>query len=234
MSVSASEAQHQLVRMAGRALGRHQLAHAYGHCSLRLNADFMLVCAPEPMGLLSPDSQGTVVSINAPLPGGVLGEVRLHQVIYRTRPEIKGICRTMPPSVMALSALQRVPKPRHGMGTYFWPEPAFWPDVQLIRDDQNATLAVQRMADSPALIMQGNGVVMCADDLRKACVLTWFLEDAARIELQALHCGLADQAAITEQAAAARATWNGGIMERMWAYLTAEDVEGQTRLAGNE
>lgn len=232
MSIATTEAAQRLVRRAARALGRNGLAHAYGHCSVRLDAEHMLVCAAQPMGHIPPGRDGTVVPVAGPLPDGVLGEVRLHQQIYQRRPEIRGVCRSMPASLMALSALGRVPIPRHGMGSYFWPQPPLWPDVQLIRDDERARQAIELMGDSPALVLTGNGVVVCADSLEKACVLTWFLEDAARIELQALASGLADSAPrLDAEAARGRATWAGGIAERMWAYLTEGDPEADGNLS---
>jgi ribulose-5-phosphate 4-epimerase/fuculose-1-phosphate aldolase len=43
-----------------------------------------------------------VVRIDGELPEGVLGEVRIHREIYRRRPEIQGVARTMPPKIMSL------------------------------------------------------------------------------------------------------------------------------------
>lgn len=227
-----SPAQQRLVRQAGRALGRNGLAHAYGHCSLRLDNDLsMLVCAAVPMGQIPVGVDGVVAAIDGALPPGVLGEVRLHQHIYQRRPDIRGVCRSMPPNLMALSALGRVPKVRHGIGSYFWPSPPMWPDVQLVRDDERAAQAIDLMSSAPALILAGNGVVVCAETLEKACVLTWFLEDAARIELEALRCGLADSGPLLSEAAAkTRATWSGGIAERMWTYMTEGDPENRAEL----
>ncbi len=230
MSTTDSRAVNQtlqrLVRRAARALGRTGLAHAYGHCSVRLDENSMLICAAMPMPHIPPGAPGTVVPVKGSLPQGVLGEVRLHQQIYSRRPEISGVCRSMPPSVMALSALGHSPLPRHGMGSYFWPKVPLWPDVQLIRDDDRAEEAVDLMGNAPALIMAGNGVVVCADSLEKACVLTWFLEDAARIELEAMRCGLATSGPVlSEKAAKRRATWGGGIAERMWDHMTNGDPE---------
>jgi HCOMODA/2-hydroxy-3-carboxy-muconic semialdehyde decarboxylase len=55
-------------------------------------------------------------------------------------------------------------------------------------------------------------------------VLTWYLEDMCRVELDALSVS-AEEAVISAEDAAARATWAGGIVERMWAYLTDGDPE---------
>jgi len=107
------------VRKAARALGRHRLAHAYGHVSARIDAGTFLVCAAQPMGLIAPGTPGTVVRIDGELPEGVLGEVRIHREIYRRRPEIQGVARTMPPKIMSLSTLRLTPKPRQGFGSFF-------------------------------------------------------------------------------------------------------------------
>ena len=55
MSYSAaavSDEQHRIVRLAARALGRAGLANAYGHCSIRLDEDRLLVCAAMPIALI--------------------------------------------------------------------------------------------------------------------------------------------------------------------------------------
>lgn len=93
---STKQAQ-RLVRMAARALGRAGLVHAYGHCSMRLDEECFLVCAAKPMGSIKTGDAGIVTPVNGPLPEGVLGEVRIHQQIYRRRPDVGGICRVMPP-----------------------------------------------------------------------------------------------------------------------------------------
>ena len=223
---AASPADERRVRMAARAAGRHGLAHAYGHCSLRLDAVHFLVCAPQPMGLIEPGEHGTVVSVHAPLPGTVLGEVRLHQQIYARRPDVRGIVRSMPPSVMALGTARRTPRPRHGMGAYFGAGARLWDDPQLVRDDERAAQVAEALDDANAIVMRGNGAVVAAASLEKALCLTWYLEDAARIELQLLGAGLADSGAILSPAECkARATDAGGIFERMWQYLTAHDPE---------
>ena len=84
------------VRKAARALARAGLVGAYGHCSVRLSDDESLVCASKAMGTILPTDAGTVVPISGPLPEGVLGEVRVHQQIYRHRPDVGAICRVFP------------------------------------------------------------------------------------------------------------------------------------------
>ncbi|WP_051298623.1 class II aldolase/adducin family protein [Marinobacterium litorale] len=216
--------QELIVRRAARSLGRHGLVHAYGHCSQRLDDTHFLVCAPKPMGTIAPGESGTVVNINEPLPAGVLGEVRIHREIYRQRPDVGGIVRSMPPKAMSLSALGRTPRMLHGMGSYFSPAIPLWNDPQLIRSDEAARSMTALIDRGNAVVMRGNGVVIAADSLPDAVVLTWYLEDAARIELDCLP-QTDNTLTLTEAEANARATRAGLIFERMWDYLTHGDPE---------
>lgn len=213
------------VRLAARALARANLVHAYGHCSARIDAKRFLVCPPEPMGLIAQGAACVEVPVDGPLPEGVLGEVRLHQQIYRRRPEARGVVRFMGPNAMALGATSTVPAMRHGFGTYFAPKVGLWNDVQLIRDDARAEGAVDAMGQGAGLLMRGNGAVTAGASLEEATVLAWYLEDMCRVELAARAAELADAHVIAPEAAAERATRAGRIVERMWDYLTAADPE---------
>lgn len=221
-----SEDLQRQLRVAARAIGRNGLAHAYGHCSRRLDEKNFLVCAPRPMGLIKPGESGTVVPIEGDLPNGVLGEVRLHQHIYRRRPEVEAIVRSMPPAVMALGTACRVPKSRHGMGAYFGEGPALWNDPQLVRDDQLASAVIETMGVRNSVVMRGNGLVVAAGSLEQVVSLTWYLEDAARLELSVLSAGLdSESMVLSTEERERRAVSAGGIFERMWEFLTAGDPE---------
>lgn len=221
------DAQQRLVRVAARAIGRAHLAHAYGHCSVRLSPSEFLVCAAKPMGLIGESDIGTVVNVDRALPDGVLGEVRIHQEIYRRHPHIGGVVRSMPPAVMALSAARLTPRCLHGIGTYFSAGVPLWDDPQLVRTPEQAAAVAETMGAASAVVMRGNGAVVAGASLEDAVVLTWYLEDAARMDLALRGAGLNDHAAVIPQTdAELRATRVGRIFERMWDYLTAGDSEG--------
>ncbi|WP_210405782.1 class II aldolase/adducin family protein [Achromobacter sp. HZ01] len=226
MSAAPDSGQQALVRVAARALARANLVHAYGHCSARIDADHFLVCAARPMGLIERGEPGTVVPVHGELPEGVLGEVRIHQHIYRLRPDVGGVVRSMPPTVMTLSTARVTPQPRHGMGSYFSPAVPLWDDPQLVRSDAQARGVAETLGAARAVAMRGNGAVVAAESLMHAVVLTWYLEDAARIELQLRSAGLANEGpTLALEEAARRAVGTGRIYERMWEYLSAGDPE---------
>lgn len=214
------------VRKAARALGRNKLGHAYGHVSARIDANSFLVCAPKPMGLITPKDEGTVVPIEGPLPDGVLGEVRCHQQIYMRRSDINGIARTFLRDVMTLSTFKRTPKPRIGFGSYFAPSPPLWDDPLLLRDNSMAAKLAETLDNARAIVMRGNGCILTGNTVEEAIVMAFYLEEAAKTELAVMATGKEESSIIySNEEANARAVSSGQIFERMWDYLTADDPE---------
>ena len=212
----------QRLRVACRAVGRAGLAHAYGHCSARLDALDFLVGPAKPLGLVADEDQCVRVRADALLPEGVLPEVRIHQQIYRNRPDVGGIVRFQSPKLMSLSTLGRTPAARHGLGSYFAPEPPLWPDPRLARDYEAASAIAAALGDARAIVLRGNGAVTVGRTIEEATVLAWFLEDAARVELDVLATGVEgwtyDAAEVKD-----RAVTSGKLFERMWDWLVAGD-----------
>ena len=93
------------LRMAARAVARAGLAHAYGHCSLRVDEGSFLVTPPRPLGLVEPADDLIPVLTAGPLPPAALPEVLAHQAIYGARPDLGAIVRFQAPQLMTLSTL---------------------------------------------------------------------------------------------------------------------------------
>lgn len=212
-------------------MARHGLAHAYGHVSTRIDARSFLVTPAMPLGCVEPGEPGVVVPIDGDLPPGALPEVRIHREIYCRRGDVGGICRVQPPAIMALSALGETPRALHGLGTYFAPAPPLWPGVALVRDDAQAEAVAEMMGPAAAIILSGNGAVVAGATIAEASAFTFFLEDAARLELAILPAraaGLSPREYNKEEVAA-RAVKAGALIERMWQYLCYGDPEWQPR-----
>lgn len=215
------------VRVAARALARHQLVQAWGHCSARIDERSFLVCASKAMGTIGVGEPGTVVDIHAPLPPGVLGEVRIHQQIYKIRPDVGGVCRIMPPNLMALSVLRTVPKPRHGVGA-FNAACKLWENSRLLRDDGLAAELAAHLGDAPSLVMRANGAVTVGPSIELAAGFAWCLEDAARMETlvrAAARGNDVDTACLSQEEIGLRQVSSGAVFERLWDYMTHGDTE---------
>ena len=215
----------RLLRLAARAMARAGLVHAYGHVSSRLDADRFLVSPAKPLGSVAPGETCTEMPTKGPLPDGVLGEVRIHQQIYARRADVGGIVRIQPPAAMALSVCRIVPRPLHGLGSYFTGGIPLWDDPALLRDDARAAELAALLGDARAIVLRGNGAVCVGGTIEQAAAHAFFLEDAARLELAVRAMPGAVPVPYTPEQAAARAVMTGGLYERMWDHLTAGDPE---------
>ena len=212
----------QRIRVACRAVGRAGLSHAYGHCSARLDASAFLVSPAKPLLLVSDRDEPVRVGVDGPLPSGALAEVRLHQQIYGCRADVGGIVRFQSPKLMSLSTLGRTPEARHGLGSYFAPRPPLWPNPRLARDDETARAIAAALGNARAIVLRGNGALTVGRSIEEATVLAWYLEDAARVELEVLATGV-DGLVFDAAEVADRAITSGNLFERMWDWLVAGD-----------
>lgn len=211
--------------MAARALANAGLVHAYGHCSVRHSAEQFWVSPSKPLSCVTADDSNLRVPVSGELPEGVLGEVRIHQQIYRRRTDVGAICRIMSPAVMTLSSQSLVPVPRHGLGAYF-DELPLWPDPALLRDDDKAAALAELLGSCLAVVMRGNGAVIAASTLQQAVTYSWFLEDAARLELAVRSAGFGEQAQrLSDDEVSARQVVTPDVFDRMWQHLTRDDPE---------
>jgi HCOMODA/2-hydroxy-3-carboxy-muconic semialdehyde decarboxylase len=214
------------VRRAARALARHGLVHAYGHVSARIDAGHLLVTPARPLGHLGHATPLVPTPVDGALADGALPEVRIHQAIYRARPDVGGVCRFQSPAVLALSAARRTPRALHGLGAYFAPAAPLWDDPLLVRDAERAGAVAALLADHRAIVLRGNGAVTVGATVREAACHAYFLEDAARLELAVLASQLA-ATPYTADEAARRASRDASLYDRMWDYLVGEDAAAQ-------
>jgi HCOMODA/2-hydroxy-3-carboxy-muconic semialdehyde decarboxylase len=205
-------------------MARAGLVHAYGHCSLRTDSERFIVSPPKPLGLTGTGDSPVAVSTTGALPPDALGEVVIHQHIYRRRGDVRGIVRFQSPSLTALSTLGLTPRARHGFGAYFAPCTPLYPNPRLVRDPASAAALVELLGPARGIVMRGNGAVTVGASIEEAVVMAWYLEDAARVELAILGTGLEGRE-FTPEEVADRATTAGRIIERMWDWLTADDPE---------
>ncbi|HEY4238359.1 MAG TPA: class II aldolase/adducin family protein [Kofleriaceae bacterium] len=204
------------VALAARALARHGLVHAYGHVSAR-SGDGFVVTGPHPLRIAAPLVE---VSLDGALPPGALPEVRMHQAIYRARPDVGGICRFQSPSVIALSAIGKTPRALHGLGAYA-PDAPLWDDPLLVRDPERAAGVATQLGAARAIVLRGNGAISVGATVREAACHAFFLEDAARVELAVLATR---EAAVpyTRAQCDARGAGDAQLYARMWEFLVAD------------
>ncbi len=204
---------------AAHALAAEGLVTAFGHVSVREEEqDSFLITPPRPLGSLEPDDKLLEVSLaEDELPEGVPGEAWIHWAVYKSRPDVEGICRAQPPISTALASAGVSIRPLHGQGAFLGEEVPVYDDARLIRDREAGEALAERLGSVGGIIMRGNGAVTVGSSLGAAVARMWVLEVSAEINRTAATVGAPQ--VLNEEEFSYWESVSEEILERIWSYL---------------
>lgn len=215
---------------ACRILAHEHLVAAFGHVSVRIPGTARLILSPRVgPGTVLPTSL-LVVDLRAEnrLPRGRRGvisgaarpplELPIHTAIYRAMPDVAAVCRIHGEAASVLSVLGISVRPLHFLGSVLGGEVPVHDEGDLITDEARGDAMVSAVRGRCALLLRGNGQVVVGATLAEACVRAIYLEEAARMQLQAMAVGT-PRYYTTAEIAVYRRAWDDPInIERVWDY----------------
>lgn len=182
----------QIVR-ACQILDAKGLTEAFGHVTARHPAgDRIFITSIAGMGLMDRENILTVDREGNVLEGELDRrpiEVFLHLAIYRSRPDVNGICRTHAPHVSAFGVTEQPLKPVHGFGGFLGARVPVHPESRLIETPELGNEVAGTLGDHEGVILRGNGECAVARSVPRACVKSLYMEESARLQLDARTLG---------------------------------------------
>ncbi len=123
-------------------------------------------------------------------------EIAIHGAIYQARPEVQAVCHNHSPSVVPFGVTGSSLRPIYHMGSLLGAEVPLWD----IADEFGETdLLVRTLAQGRSLaralgphkvaLMRGHGSVVAGRDLRDVVFTAFYMEQNARLQLQAAALG---------------------------------------------
>ena len=211
---------HEEVIAAAHALDAAGLVTAFGHVSFRDGQDGFRITPPKPLGSLSPDESLSEVSLaEDKLPEGVPGEAWVHWAIYKSRPDVEGICRAQPPISTALTSAGLPIRPLHGQGAFLGEEVPIYDDARLIRGREAGEALEENLAKAGGIVMRGNGAVTVGTSVGAAAARMWVLDRSAEMNKVAASAGTPRP--LSEEEFTYWDSVSEEILERIWSYLKA-------------
>lgn len=184
--ISTPRSRRADVAATARMVASAGLVEAFGHVSARTERGF-LITSTRPMSECTAEN---VIAVDADVP--VEGpvdrlplEAPMHGAIYRARPGVAAICRGHPPfAVIWGTTIECLPL-LHGLGGIAGTVVRVHPEIELVKSAEHADRVAATLGDDFSLLLAANGALSVGSDLLEAATRLWFLEERARVVVQA-------------------------------------------------
>jgi ribulose-5-phosphate 4-epimerase/fuculose-1-phosphate aldolase len=177
---------------ASHILHQQGIAAAFGHVSARIPGTDTFIFPPRMSpalvrqdNLLTLDIEGNQLSGS----GRPNTEFWIHARIYKARPDVQSVCHVHPPSCVVLGSLGETIRPLHASGAVFNNDVPVFDSITLIRSRELGDEVAKKLGRHEAMLLRGHGVNVAAKDVRRVCVLTLWMEEAATYQLRAMSAG---------------------------------------------
>ena len=177
--------------LAARMLAAAGLVEAFGHVSARTPAGF-LITSTRPM---LEATAGDVIGVESGIP--VIGpvdelplETSMHGAIYRVRPDVGAICRGHPPFAVVWGLGAECLPLAHGLGGMAGAVVRVHQEIQLVKTEEAGAAVADTLGADYSVLLQANGCLSVGSDLLEAATRLWYLEERARVVVQARSAGI--------------------------------------------
>jgi len=177
---------------ASHILHRQGIAAAFGHVSARIPDTNRFIFPPRMSpalvaidNLLELDVEGNQLAGD----GRPNTEFWIYARIYKARPDVQSVCHVHPPSCVVLSSLGETIRPMHASGAVFKNDVQVFDPITLIRTRELGDQVAATLGAHDAMLLRGHGVNVVAKDVRRVCVLTLWMEEAANFQLRGMSAG---------------------------------------------
>lgn len=177
---------------ASHILHQQGIAAAFGHVSARVPGTDRFIFPPRMSPALVRRDNLLVLDVDGNQLSGAgrpNTEFWIHARIYKARPDVQSVCHVHPPSCVVLGSLGETIRPLHASGAIFRNDVQVFDPVTLIRTRELGDQVAATLGRHGAMLLRGHGVNVADKDVRRVCVMTLWMEEAANYQLRAMAAG---------------------------------------------
>lgn len=210
---------------ASHILHRQGIAAAFGHVSARIPGTDTFIFPPRMSPALVRKDNLLVLDVDG---NQLSGEGRpntefwIHARIYKARPDVHSVCHVHPPSCVVLGSLGETIRPLHASGAIFRDEVQVFDPVTLIRTRELGDQVAATLGKHGAMLLRGHGVNVADKDVRRVCVMTLWMEEAANYQLRAMSAGKPRYFTPAELEVVYAQVSGEEVSNRAWEYFSSQ------------
>jgi len=200
-----------------RIISHEGLSDAFAHLSARLNAGQNMLFMPRKSPALVKARELFVADFKKVVP-----QSTVHQAIYKIRKDVGSVLHFHSPSVILLSVVGETVKPMHNYSAIFYEGVPVFEGTGQVESPERAGEIAQILGPAKAVILRGHGAVVVGQNIREACILSLYLEESARLQVEAIKVGTPKFFSSDEAERIAKRTFKAASTERAWEHFKAK------------
>jgi L-fuculose-phosphate aldolase len=102
---------------------------------------------------------------------------------------VQSFCHVHPPGCVVLGSLGETIRPLHASGAIFRNNVPIFDPITLIRTRELGDAVAKTLGQHGAMLLRGHGVNVADKHVRRVCVMTLWMEEAANYQLRAMSAG---------------------------------------------
>jgi ribulose-5-phosphate 4-epimerase/fuculose-1-phosphate aldolase len=197
-----------------RIISHEGLSDAFAHLSVRMENRKKMLFMPRKSPALVKTSDLFVVDLEAAVP-----QSAVHQAIYRHREDVRSVIHFHSPAVILLSVVGETVRPMHNYSAIFYEGVPVFEGTGQVESPERAGEIAEILGSAKAVILRGHGAVVVAQSIREVCMLALYLEESARLQVEAMKLGSPKFISQPEAKRIAQRTFKPSSTERAWEHF---------------
>ena len=142
----------------------------------------------------------------------------VHQAVYKAREDAGAVIHFHSPAVILLSVVGQTVQPMHNYSAIFYEGVPVFAGTGQVESPERAGEIAQLLGPAKAVILRGHGAVVVGESIREVCILALYLEESARLQVEAMKLGTPKFVSRQEAERIAKRTFKPASTERAWDH----------------
>ncbi|MFQ5904630.1 MAG: class II aldolase/adducin family protein [Candidatus Binatia bacterium] len=199
---------------AMRIINQQGLSDAFAHLSVRVNGGKRMLFMPRKSPALVMAKDLFVVDLEK-----VVSQSTVHQAIYKARQDIECVIHFHSPYVILLSVMGQTIRPMHNYSAIFYEGVPLFEAPGQVETPERAGEIARLLGPAKAALLRGHGAVVVGHTIPEVCILSLYLEESARLQVETMKLGTPQYLSRDEAERVARRTFRPESTLRAWEHF---------------
>jgi 3-hydroxy-2-methylpyridine-4,5-dicarboxylate 4-decarboxylase len=197
-----------------RIISHEGLSDAFAHLSARVDGGKKMLFMPRKSPSIVKAKELFIVDFDKAVP-----QSAVHQAVYKVREDVGSVIHFHSPAVILLSVVGQTVKPMHNYSAIFFEGVPVFTGTGQVESPERAAEIAAILGFAKAVILRGHGAVVVGKNIRESCILALYLEESARLQVEAMKLGEPKFVSQTEAERIAKRTFKPTSTERAWEHF---------------